>query len=164
MAASRLPANHWLLSGGGRRAGDRELNAVGVVAGMLYGSSRALCRAVVENLVVRRPGRKLLTIRDIFSNHQPAIVPLEIVFSKMTGRYNRGVEYEETYRGERIVISTEQQADGSWKSKSAWVKADKRVTLETRDERYPSEEAARTAARSAAAEAIDRARASTGKP
>ena len=71
---------------------------------------------------------------------------------------------EESYKGERVVLTTTQIADGSW----AWeaeIGRDPTVSLANASgNTYGREEDARSAARSAAAAAIDRARISHGKP
>ncbi len=75
------------------------------------------------------------------------------------------MEYEETYHGQRIIVTTLQQPEGDWKSKTELQDTGKRVLLgKTADERYPSEEEAKRAALSIAAAAIDRTRISKGKP
>jgi hypothetical protein len=75
------------------------------------------------------------------------------------------MEHEETYHGQRIIVTTLQQAAGDWKSKAELLDAGRRIPLGTRsDERYPSEEEARRAALSAAAGEIDGTRISRGKP
>jgi hypothetical protein len=75
------------------------------------------------------------------------------------------VQHHESYQGRPITLTTEQTVDGSW----AW-KAE--VPEEVRgsaisspaDGTYRTEDEALSAARSAAAEAVDRARTSRGKP
>jgi hypothetical protein len=75
------------------------------------------------------------------------------------------MEYEEAYHGQRIIITTLQQAAGDWKSKAELLDAGRRISLRTSsDDRYPSEEEARLAALSAAAGEIDGTRISRGKP
>jgi hypothetical protein len=75
------------------------------------------------------------------------------------------MEYEDTYRGQRIIITTLQQPDGDWKSKAELLDSGNRVPLGmTSDERDPSEEEAKRAALSIASDAIDRTRISKGKP
>jgi hypothetical protein len=76
------------------------------------------------------------------------------------------VEYEETYRGQRIIITTQQQADGGWKSKAELLDSGRRIAVGdvAADDRYHSEEEARRAALSVAVGAIDRTRTSRGKP
>jgi len=74
------------------------------------------------------------------------------------------MEYEETYHGERIVVTTLQRPDGTWDSKAEWVTSGEKILLGQTKEARSTEEAARTAARSIAAAAIDRTRISTGKP
>jgi hypothetical protein len=75
------------------------------------------------------------------------------------------MEHEETYYGRRIIVTTEQQANGEWKSRAELLDAGGRIPLgERSDERYHSEEAARSAALSAATGAIDATRILKGKP
>jgi hypothetical protein len=75
------------------------------------------------------------------------------------------MEYEESYRGVAIILTTTQIPAGGWSSEAVLLEAERRVTVTgTSEVVYESEEAAHRAARSAAAGAIDRARASRGKP
>ena len=75
------------------------------------------------------------------------------------------VEYEETYQGQRIIITTLQQTAGGWTARAELLHAGRRIPVASGpDERYPSDEAARQAALSLAAGAIDRSRISGGKP
>jgi hypothetical protein len=75
------------------------------------------------------------------------------------------VEYEETYHGQRVIVTTQQQAAGDWTSKAELVDAGRRIPLPGGEEdRHASEEDARRAALSVAAGAVDRARISRGKP
>jgi hypothetical protein len=75
------------------------------------------------------------------------------------------MEYEETYHGQRIIITTLQHKAGGWKSKADLLDSGNRTTLWSgSDNVYLTEEEARLAALSAAAGAIDRARISKGKP
>jgi hypothetical protein len=75
------------------------------------------------------------------------------------------MEYEESYRGVPIILTTTQVPAGGWSSGALLLEAGRRVTVAGLSEVvYESEEAARRAARSAAAGAVDRARASRGKP
>ncbi len=75
------------------------------------------------------------------------------------------MEYEETYYGRRIVVTTVQHASGEWASRTELLEYGGRTPLgKGSDDRYPSEEAARRAAVSAAAGAIDASRISRGKP
>jgi len=75
------------------------------------------------------------------------------------------MEYEEIYYGQHIIITTLQQAEGNWKSKAELLDSGKRTPIGwDSGEQYHSEEAARSAALSAAAEAIDRTRITRGKP
>lgn len=76
-----------------------------------------------------------------------------------------GMQYEETYYGYRVIVTTFQQSEGDWKSKVELLDSGKRVPLgKTLDERYSSEEEAKRAALSTAAGVIDRIRISKGKP
>jgi len=68
------------------------------------------------------------------------------------------MEYEETYYGKRIVITTSQQKGGGWESKADLLDSGKRVSLWRGSDVYLTEEGARLAALSSAAEAIDRTR------
>jgi hypothetical protein len=75
------------------------------------------------------------------------------------------MEYEETYHGQRFMVTTLQQPEGTWESKAELLESGKRILLgQTLDDRYLSEEEARRAALSVAAGAIDRTRISKGKP
>ena len=75
------------------------------------------------------------------------------------------MEYEELYRGVPIILTTTQVPAGGWSSEAVLLEAERRVAVAGVSEVvYESEEAARRAALSAAAGAIDRARASRGKP
>ncbi|MGZ4864668.1 MAG: hypothetical protein ACXV5H_07330 [Halobacteriota archaeon] len=74
------------------------------------------------------------------------------------------MEYEEKYHGRRIIITTEQQADGEWTSHAALVDSGERTPVAPPAERYKLKEEDRQAALAVAAEAIDRTRISTGKP
>jgi len=75
------------------------------------------------------------------------------------------VEYEETYHGQRIVITTLRQAEGDWTSRAEFVESGRRIPVSgASDDRYSSEEEARHGALSIAAGAVDRARTSRGKP
>lgn len=75
------------------------------------------------------------------------------------------MEYEETYYGHRIIVTTLQQSTGDWKSKAELLDSGRRSRLGGgSDDRYPSEEEARRAALSVAAGAIDRTRIARGKP
>ena len=74
------------------------------------------------------------------------------------------MRYEESYKGERVVLTTTQIADGTW-TWEAEIGGGPTVSLaDAPGITYSSEEDARSAARSAAAAAIDRARISHGKP
>lgn len=75
------------------------------------------------------------------------------------------MEYEETYHGQRIIITTMQQAEGDWKSKAEMLDSGQRIPIKKdSDDRYASEEEAKSAALSDAANAIDRSRFTRGKP
>ena len=75
------------------------------------------------------------------------------------------MEYEETYQGQRIIVTTLQQSEGDWTSRAELLDSGRRIPVAGgSDNRYQSEEEARQAALSMAAGAIDRARISTGKP
>jgi hypothetical protein len=74
------------------------------------------------------------------------------------------MEYEESYHGERIIITTEKNAAGAWTAKAEQLDAQEQRVLLAEREAHPSEEEAKRAALSAAAEAIDRTRISRGKP
>lgn len=75
------------------------------------------------------------------------------------------MEYQETYHGQQIIVTTLQQAAGDWKSKAELLDAGRRIPVGGgSDDRHPSEEEARRAALSVAAGAIDRSRISRGKP
>ena len=76
-----------------------------------------------------------------------------------------GMEYEESYLGVRILLTTTEVRPGGWTSQAALLETGQRVAVASdNDVVYESEDEARRAARSAAAGAIDRARASRGKP
>jgi hypothetical protein len=73
------------------------------------------------------------------------------------------MEYEETYHGQRIIVTT-QQREGAWTSKAELFDAGHRISLPSiSEDLYSSEQEARRAALSAAAGAIDRTRISRGK-
>jgi hypothetical protein len=75
------------------------------------------------------------------------------------------MEYKETYHGQRIIITTLQQKAGGWESRADLLDSGNRILLWRGPENvYLTEEEARLAALSAAAEAIDRTRMSKGKP
>jgi len=75
------------------------------------------------------------------------------------------MEYEETYYGRRIIVTTQQQASGEWTSLAELLDSGGRIPLgQGADDRYPSEEAARRAALTVAACTIDASRISRGKP
>lgn len=75
------------------------------------------------------------------------------------------MEYEESYQGRRIIVTTRQAAAGAWTSGAELLDDGRRAPLDGGyNDAYASEGEARRAALSAAAAAIDRARASRGKP
>ena len=75
------------------------------------------------------------------------------------------MEHEETYQGERMVITTRRQRDGTWTSRVDLLDSGRKTLLAAlSDYQYQSEDDARRAALSLAVEAIDRARISRGKP
>ena len=75
------------------------------------------------------------------------------------------MEYEETYHGQQIIITTLQLSTGEWESKAELLDSGGRTPLgESSGKRYSSEEEARSAALSIAAGAIDQTRISRGKP
>lgn len=78
------------------------------------------------------------------------------------------MKYEETYHGNRIVITTTQLSDGSWRGHAEVQAADfepQPIPLqEDALQGYRTEEDARQAALSEAAGAIDRTRIHRGKP
>jgi hypothetical protein len=73
------------------------------------------------------------------------------------------MDYEETYYGHRVVVTTTETAAGAW-SASARLPDDGEGATLGGEETYASEDEARRAAMSAAVAAIDRARSSQGKP
>jgi hypothetical protein len=76
------------------------------------------------------------------------------------------MEYQETYHGQPIIVTTVKQGAGTWKSKAELLDSEQnRIPVEDGpDEVYPSEEEAKRAALSYASGAIDRTRISKGKP
>jgi hypothetical protein len=75
------------------------------------------------------------------------------------------MEYQEAYQGRRVVVRTAQGAEGTWTHQVEF--CDEGVNTPVADlaqQTYASEEEARGAGLSAAAAAIDRARAGQGKP
>lgn len=75
------------------------------------------------------------------------------------------MEYQESYQGLRVVVKTMETGAGTWTSEAEVLDEGQTVSVAGGDEgTYGSEEEARRAALSAAAAAIDRARASRGKP
>jgi hypothetical protein len=73
------------------------------------------------------------------------------------------MEHEEAYYGRRIVVTTKQAGPGTWTSEAELGDTGERVSP-AGEHAYGSEEEARRAALAAATAAIDRARASRGKP
>jgi hypothetical protein len=74
------------------------------------------------------------------------------------------VRYEESYQGERVVLTTTQLADGTWTWEAEIGGGPTVLLANDSGNTYGREEDAQSAARSAAAAAIDRARISRGKP
>jgi hypothetical protein len=75
------------------------------------------------------------------------------------------MEYEESYLGRQIIVTTKETPAGAWTSGAELLDREQRVPLAGGyKDTYRSEEEARRAALSAAAAAIDRTRASRGKP
>jgi hypothetical protein len=76
------------------------------------------------------------------------------------------VEYQESYQGRLIIVTTKQETAGAWTSVAeVLVDAGRRVTVvDGQEGACTSEDEARRAGFSAAAAAIDRARATRGKP
>jgi hypothetical protein len=75
------------------------------------------------------------------------------------------MEYEETYHGRRIIVTTVEQTNGEWKAKAELVDTGGRTSVGAGStDSYRSEEAARAAALSGAAAAIDASRIRKGKP
>jgi hypothetical protein len=74
------------------------------------------------------------------------------------------MEHEQTYYGRKIILTTQQQAAGEWKSKAELAETSGRTPLWSSDDVFHSEEAARSAALSAATGAIDATRIHKGKP
>jgi hypothetical protein len=75
------------------------------------------------------------------------------------------MEYQESYQGRRVRVKTMQRRTGSWTAEAEIVDEGQDVPIaEGDDGTYGSEDEARRAALSAAAAAIDRARAGRGKP
>ena len=75
------------------------------------------------------------------------------------------MRYEETYLGRRVVVTTTQQASGTWTAAVEFFDDGEAVSV-ARDpqEGHASEDEARRAGFAAAAAAIDRSRTSEGKP
>jgi hypothetical protein len=79
--------------------------------------------------------------------------------------YGWKVEYEETYQGRRVVVTTTEGTEGTWTSQVEFLDDGERVAVaDAERQTHTSEDEARRAGFSAAAAAIDRARASQGKP
>jgi hypothetical protein len=74
------------------------------------------------------------------------------------------VRYEESYQGQRVVLTTTQLADGAWTWEAEIGDAPGVLLANGPGTTYGREEDAQSAARSAAAAAIDRSRISRGKP
>jgi hypothetical protein len=75
------------------------------------------------------------------------------------------MEYEESYYGRRIVVTTEPTEKGAWTSRAELLDDEGRVFSTTEAGRvYASESDARRDALSTAAGIIDRSRAPRGKP
>ncbi len=75
------------------------------------------------------------------------------------------MEHQETYHGQRIIITTWRNKAGTWEAKADLLELGSRTPLwRGSDNVYLTEEEARRAALSAAARAIDRTRISKGKP
>jgi hypothetical protein len=74
------------------------------------------------------------------------------------------VRYEESCQGERVVLTTTQLADGAWTWEAEIGEAPGVLVANDSGTTYGREEDAQSAARSAAAAAIDRSRISRGKP
>lgn len=75
------------------------------------------------------------------------------------------MEYEEIYHGQRIIVTTLKDAEGTWKAKAELLSPQqRRIPVEGgQEEDYPSEEEAIRAVLSTATSAIDRTRISKGK-
>jgi hypothetical protein len=75
------------------------------------------------------------------------------------------MRYEESYQGRHVVVTTTQEPEGTWTARAEFLDDGERVPVDRgAQEAHASEEDARRAGFSAAAAAIDRARASQGKP
>jgi hypothetical protein len=75
------------------------------------------------------------------------------------------VEYDESYKGRRIIVRTKQTTAGAWTSEAELPDDGHAVPIAgVHRDQYGSEDEARRAALSVAVAAIDRARASRGKP
>jgi len=74
------------------------------------------------------------------------------------------MQYEESYRGHRIIVSTTKQETGQWKaSAELFGELASQISVEPLDDVFGSEPDAKGAALSRIAGAIDRANASIGK-
>jgi hypothetical protein len=91
--------------------------------------------------------------------------PSSVEFQQF-GQYGGQVEHEETYQGHRLVVISTEEQPGSWTFQVDLRTPDGRTPLlsNTGTRRYASAEDARRAGSSAAAGAVDRMRADTGKP
>jgi hypothetical protein len=75
------------------------------------------------------------------------------------------VEFDESYKGRRIIVRTRQTTAGAWTSEAELLDDGHAVPIAgVHLDTYGSEEEARCAALSAATAAVDRDRASRGKP
>jgi len=75
------------------------------------------------------------------------------------------MEYQETYRGQQIVVTTLKAGTDVWKAKAELLNAGHRIPVgEEMGDGYPSEDEARRAALAVAVGAIDRTRITKGKP
>ncbi|HUJ09802.1 MAG TPA: hypothetical protein VL171_07225 [Verrucomicrobiae bacterium] len=75
------------------------------------------------------------------------------------------MEHEETYHGQRIIVTTLQGVEGEWTAQAVLLDSGRKLPVAgSSDRRYRSEEEARQAALSMAAGAIDRTRILKGKP
>ena len=74
------------------------------------------------------------------------------------------MEYQESYRGEPIVITTERRSDGRWTATAEHRTGGRRTVVSSRGATFDSEEDARQHALTEAVNALDRARTATGKP
>jgi hypothetical protein len=74
------------------------------------------------------------------------------------------MEYQETYHGQQIVVTTLKAGTDAWKAKAELLDAGHRIPVGEMGDGYPSEDEAKRAAIAAAVGAIDRARITRGKP